>query len=265
MSSLSEWQSLEVFMPLEELVWKLMLDTGFYLAMGAMPGGRQRQANLRALVDKAMAYRKGQNGSLYGFIRYIEAVKEKKVAGGQVKLVGEGDELVKIMTIHKSKGLEFPMVILAGFCKKLNYTALGKSLVIHKELGLGFPVINKEESWYRTTMLQNVIKAKFHQEEAEEEKRVLYVALTRPKDRLAILGIENDVQEALDKVGSEQPKDSSYFLMTGNRICTRLQRYQVIEDESLMQLSTHRQRRNDKALAIWSRRKRAATVLWLRK
>ena len=249
--SLAEWQSLAVFMPLEELVWKLMLDTGFYLAMGAMPGGRQRQANLRALVDKALVYRKGEQGSLYGFIRYIEAVKEKKVASGQVKLVGEGDDLVRIMTIHKSKGLEFPMVILAGFCKRLNYTAMGKSLVIHKDLGLGLPIINKDESWYRTTMLQNIIKAKFHQEEAEEEKRVLYVALTRPKDRLALLGILDDVQASLDKVGSEPPKDASYFQMTGNRICTRLQRYEIIEDADLARLTSHRQRKNDRVLELF--------------
>lgn len=254
--SLAEWQSLAVFMPLEELVWKLMLDTGYYLAMGAMPAGRQRQANLRALVDRALSYRKGQSGSLYGFIRYIEAVKEKKVASGQVKLVGEGDELVKIMTIHKSKGLEFPMVILTGFCKKLNYTASGsRTLLIHKDLGLGLPVINKEESWYRTTMLQNMIKAKVHQEEAEEEKRVLYVALTRPKDRLAILGICDDVQGALDKVGSQPPKDSSYFQMTGNRICTRMKRYEIIEDEALALLSTHHQRRTGKVLELFDSEK----------
>lgn len=251
--SLAQWQSLAVFMPLEELIWKLLLDTGFYIAMGAMPGGRQRQANLRALVDKAAGYRKSQGGSLYGFIRYIEALKEKKVASGQVKLVGEGDELVKIMTIHKSKGLEFPMVILAGFCRKLNYTRMGRSLVIHKDLGLGFPVVNKEESWFRTTALQSIIKEKFHQEEVEEEKRILYVALTRARDRLAILGICEDVQEALDQVGSQPPKDITYFQMTGNRICTRLQQYEIIEDADLAGLVSHRQRRTDLVLDLFDR------------
>ncbi|MDY3239309.1 MAG: helicase-exonuclease AddAB subunit AddA [Anaerovoracaceae bacterium] len=251
--SLSQWQSLAVFMPLEELIWKLLLDTGFYIAMGAMPGGRQRQANLRALVDKAAGYRKSQGGSLYGFIRYIEAVKEKKVASGQVKLVGEGDELVKIMTIHKSKGLEFPMVILAGFCRKLNYTRMGRSLVIHKDLGLGFPVVNKDESWFRTTALQSIIKEKFHQEEVEEEKRILYVALTRAKDRLAILGICEDVQAVLDQVGSQPPKDTTYFQMTGNRICTRLQQYEIIEDADLAGLVSHRQRRTDLVLDLFDR------------
>ena len=84
--------------------------------MGAMPAGSQRQANLRALTDKALVYRQNMGGSLYGFIRYIEAIRDKKVSMGQVKLLGEKDDLVRIMTIHKSKGLEFPAVILAGFC-----------------------------------------------------------------------------------------------------------------------------------------------------
>ena len=248
--TLAQWQEMAVFMPLEELVWKLMLDTGFYLAMGAMPGGQQRQANLRALTDRALVYRKGQSGSLYGFIRYIEAVKEKKIASGQVKLAGEGDELVKIMTIHKSKGLEFPMVILPGFCRRLNYTTMGKSLAIHKDLGIGFPIINKKESWYRTTQLQKLIKEKIHREEEEEEKRVLYVALTRPKDRLAILGICEDVQKELDKVGMKASKGESYFYMTGNRICTRMNRYEIIEDSDLLRLATHHQRRPDKVIQL---------------
>lgn len=254
-ASLRLWQDWAVFMPLEELVWKLMLETGYYVAMGALPGGRQRQANLRALVDKAQSYGKSQGGSLYGFIGYIEAVKEKKVAGGQVKLVGEGDDLVKIMTIHKSKGLEFPMVILAGYCKKLNYTTLGKSLAIHKDLGIALPVVNPKEGWYRTTTLQKMIKHKIHQEEVEEEKRILYVALTRAKDRLAILGICNDVQKDLDAVGQDGSKNSSYFEMTGNRICTRLGYYDMVQDIELAHLTSKHQKKTEQVLKLFDEEK----------
>ncbi len=219
-----------------------MLDTGFYIAMGAMPSGRQRQANLRALVDKARAFRKNQGSSLYGFIRYINAVKERKVASGQVKLVGEKEDLVRIMTIHKSKGLEFPMVILAGYCKNLNYTSMGENIMIHKDFGLGFPLVDYKNHWFKTTMMQNIIKEKFRREEVEEEKRVLYVAFTRAMDRLALLGICNDVQKELDKVGSEPPKDTSYFSMTGNRICTTLKQYEIIDDVQLAGLAKGRKR-----------------------
>ena len=253
LTRLRQWREMAIYMPLEELVWKLMLDSGFYIAMGAMPGGTQRQANLRALVDKALAFRKGQGGSLYGFIRYIETVKERKVASGQVKLVGEKDELVKIMTIHKSKGLEFPMVILAGYCRRLNYTSLGKSLVVHKDLGLGFPLVNPEQHWFRTTVLQNIIKEKFHREEAEEEKRIFYVALTRAKDRLAILGILNDVEGELEKVAGESPKDGSYFQMTGGRLCADSRRFQIIDDGQLADLVKGQRRYNRQGLRLLER------------
>lgn len=83
------------------------------------PQAARDQANLRALTDKAGAYGQAPGGSLYGFIRYIEAVKEKKVSMGQVKMMGEKDDLIRIMTVHKSKGLEFPMVLLAGFAEGL--------------------------------------------------------------------------------------------------------------------------------------------------
>ena len=144
-----------------------------------MPAGSQRQANLRALTDKALAYRNSGGGSLYGFIRYVEAIKENKVSMGQVKLLGENDDIVRIMTVHKSKGLEFPMVLLAGFCRRLTYTSAGKSPVIHKDLGIGFPVVDPDNRWYKATMLQSMIKDRFRQEEVDEEKRILYVALTR--------------------------------------------------------------------------------------
>ena len=200
--SLRKWSRLASLLPLDELIWELLLETGFYLAMGAMPSGSRRQANLRRLVDKALAYQDSQDGSLYGFMEYIDAVKERKVSMGQVKMVGEDDDTIRIMTIHKSKGLEFPMVLLAGYCRKLNYTTIGKGPAVHKTLGLGFPVVHYRESWYRTSITQNVIRAKIRREEAAEEKRVLYVAMTRAKDFLCLLGIEDDPQEAVSRAES---------------------------------------------------------------
>ena len=226
------------------------METGFYLAMGAMPSGSRRQANLRALVDKALAYQDSQDGSLYGFMEYIDAVKERKVSMGQVKMVGEDDDTIRIMTIHKSKGLEFPMVLLAGYCRKLNYTTIGKGPAVHKTLGLGFPVVHYRESWYRTSITQNVIRAKIRREEAAEEKRVLYVAMTRAKDFLCLLGIEDDPQEAVSRVLAELPKDSSYFSMTGRTICKRGDGYVFITNADLTGLSKGRRRAVANARAL---------------
>ena len=248
--SLRKWSRLASLLPLDELIWELLLETGFYLAMGAMPSGSRRQANLRALVDKALAYQDSQDGSLYGFMEYIDAVKERKVSMGQVKMVGEDDDTIRIMTIHKSKGLEFPMVLLAGYCRKLNYTTIGKGPAVHKTLGLGFPVVHYRESWYRTSITQNVIRAKIRREEAAEEKRVLYVAMTRAKDFLCLLGIEDDPQEAVSRVLAELSKDSSYFSMTGRTICKRGDGYVFITNADLTGLSKGRRRAVANARAL---------------
>ena len=248
--SLRKWSRLASLLPLDELIWELLLETGFYLAMGAMPSGSRRQANLRALVDKALAYQDSQDGSLYGFMEYIDAVKERKVSMGQVKMVGEDDDTIRIMTIHKSKGLEFPMVLLAGYCRKLNYTTIGKGPAVHKTLGLGFPVVHYRESWYRTSITQNVIRAKIRREEAAEERRVLYVAMTRAKDFLCLLGIEDDPQEAVSRVLAELPKDSSYFSMTGRTICKRGDGYVFITNADLTGLSKGRRRAIANARAL---------------
>ncbi len=247
---LKEWQQMSRILPLDELVWELMLSTDFYVAMGALPSGSQRQANLRALVEKAAGYSSAGDGSLYGFMKYIDAVKEKKVAMGQVKMVGEDDDTIRIMTIHKSKGLEFPMVLLSGFCRKLNYTTLGKGAAIHKDFGIGLPVVNYNESWYKTTIIQNVIRQKYHKEEVEEEKRVLYVALTRAKDILAILGICDDVPKEVQKVMDEFPKDYSYLTMTGKVICSHKEGYGEIFNSDLVGISKGRKRAASRALKI---------------
>ena len=247
---LRTWSQLAMLLPLDELIWELLLETGFYIAMGAMPSGSRRQANLRALIDKAHAYQSSQDGSLYGFMEYIDAVKARKVSMGQVKMVGEDDDTIRIMTIHKSKGLEFPMVLLAGYCRKLNYTTIGKGPAVHKTIGLGFPVVNCRESWYRTSLTQNVIRAKIRREEAAEEKRVLYVAMTRAKDFLCLLGIEDEPEEAIAKVLTELPKDSSYFSMTGRTICKRGDGYVFITNADLTGLSKGRRRAVANARAL---------------
>lgn len=242
LEQIEQWREFSRIMPLDQLIWKLLIETGFYVAMGAMPAGSQRQANLRVLTDKARSYEKGKNSSLFGFIRYIEAIKEKKVSMGQVKMLGEKDDLVRIMTIHKSKGLEFPMVIVAGYCRRLNYSSAGKSPLIHKDLGLAFPLVDPKNRWYRTTLLQKMIKDKFHNEEVAEEKRILYVAMTRAKDILVLLGMCNDVDKDLEKVKESTPSDGSYFSMTGKTISQLGGSVEIMDDNRIISLSKGRAR-----------------------
>ena len=250
LKQLDDWRRDARMLPLEELVWQLMLDTGFYIAMGAMPAGSQRQANLRALADKALAYRKSQGGSLYGFMQYIDAVKQRKVTMGQVKIAAEGDDTIRIMTIHKSKGLEFPMVLLAGFCRRLNYTKSGRDIAIHKDFGIGFPIVNYAESWMKTGIIQNVIRAKLHREEVEEEKRILYVAMTRAKDILYILGMIDDFNDSISALLKTAPSDSSYFSMSGRCIYEDPEARAYIRNDDLRTLSEGTRRSAARALAL---------------
>lgn len=216
LDTLNHWRQLSLSMPLGKFIWRIMLESGYYNQMGAMPGGVQRQMNLSALIDKAEKYAAERPGSLYNFIRYIETLKYRKVQVGQVKLVGENDNLVRIMTIHKSKGLEFPMVILCGAGKRLNYTKLQKGVNLHKDIGIGMHLVNYKEHWNKQTLLQRLIKEQVHKEEVEEEIRILYVALTRAKDLLYITGIVKDGEKFKENCSLEGVGDSSYLAMIGD-------------------------------------------------
>lgn len=200
LEKISYWKVLSASMPLDKFIWELLMGSGYYIAAGALPGGVQRQANLRSLVDKAVVYQKDQSCSLFNFINYINAVKQEKVQMGQVKLVGENDDLVRIMTIHKSKGLEFPVVILATMSKGTNH--VGDKVTFHKDYGIGLPLVNYQEHWKKSTILERVIRDQNRKEELEEQIRVLYVALTRAKDKLILLGSPTNFETFQTNVGS---------------------------------------------------------------
>lgn len=175
-------------LPLEEFIWDLMWSTGYYTYCGALPAGQQRQANLRALADKARDFQETGYGGIYGFLTYIQALENRSIPTGQVKLINENEDLIRIMTIHKSKGLEFPIVIVAGLGKRFNVGKTGKGFLAHKDLGLGLTRVNYREHWHRKTLMQTAIERKLRQEDLEEEIRILYVAFTRAMDQLILLG-----------------------------------------------------------------------------
>lgn len=192
---LESYRQLAQALPLEEFIWKLMWETGYYTYCGALPAGRQRQANLRALADKAADFRQTGSGGIYGFLTYIQAMEKRRIPTGQVKLVNENEDLVRIMTIHKSKGLEFPVVLVAGLGKRFNVSRMGKGFLAHKDLGLGMTRVEHTEHWYRKTLLQTAIERKMRQEDLEEEIRILYVAFTRAMDQLILLGTSRQIQD----------------------------------------------------------------------
>lgn len=194
-------------MPLSEFIWKLMHETGYYIYIGGLPSGQQRQANLRALADKAAEFQTGRSGSLYEFLRYIDNMRKRGVQTGQSMLISESDDVVRIMTIHKSKGLEYPMVIIAGMGKGFNYKRDKDMLSIHKDIGMGLELVNKEEHWRKRTLMQKLIDKRMERESAEEELRILYVGCTRAMDKLVFLGAAKQKRENLDEFKYLNPRD----------------------------------------------------------
>lgn len=192
------WKQEAALMPLEDFLWKLIRETGYYEYIGGIPGGSQRQANLRALVDKAVQFQNSQMKGLFGFINYIEAIKKRNVPMGQVKLLGENDDVVRIMTIHKSKGLEFPVVLVGGLGKRFNMDSDTYQVSLHKDIGLGIRFVDTENSCYKKTVVQTAVEQKKRRESLAEELRILYVAFTRAMDRLILLGTVKDAETALD-------------------------------------------------------------------
>jgi len=247
---LSGWRKMAEAMPLEELVWTLMTETGFYAAMGAMPGGTVRQANLRLLADKALDYRKNQGNGLYGFISYVDHIKEKDIKMGQARVVTEDEDTVRIMTIHHSKGLEFPMVIISGFTKKLGGDGKRSQLYADKDLGMGLPSVNRKEKWYRETALQKFIKRKAASDEAKEEERVLYVAMTRAKDILYMTGTAKDPDEKVASAQTALKDDSSFFGMAGKVLASKPGMIRKVENADLEKTAGLRKRSTGKALKI---------------
>lgn len=208
--TIMRWRRMEGLMPLEEYLWYLLSDSGYYMYAGAMYGGDQRQANLRTLTERARIFREGTVSSLTDFIGYLNVLKASDVKSGQTSMVGSEDNVVRIMTIHKSKGLEFPFVIIAGLNRKLNYTASSKGMIMDAHIGLGLAYVDRKRKAYRQSLMQHLILQRINREEYEENLRVLYVAMTRAQNKLIMLGIFRNNDELL-KINDASSAVSPYL------------------------------------------------------
>lgn len=185
---LNKWRKLARRGGLPELVWQIYEDTGYYLYVGALPGGLARQANLRALYDRACQYESTSFRGLFRFLRFIERLQEHSGDLGTAKTLGENEDVVRIMSIHKSKGLEFPVVFVAGLGNKFNLRDLNQPVLIHRELGLGPQVVDLTSRCLYPTLPRLAIKRRLRSESLSEELRVLYVAMTRAREKLFLVG-----------------------------------------------------------------------------
>ena len=184
---------------LSELIWQIYRETGYYDFVGGMPGGRQRQANLRALYDRARGYETTSFRGLFRFLRFIERMEERGDDLGAARALSEQEDVVRIMTIHKSKGLEFPVVIIGGMDRQFNMQDLNRKYLLDKDLGFATKFIDPVKRITYPTLYFNAIRQEKLREQLAEEIRVLYVALTRAKEKLVMVGNVNSFAKKQEK------------------------------------------------------------------
>ncbi len=196
LEKLSKWKEEARYMYLDEFIWKLFMDTGYYDYVGAMPGGVQRKANLRMLLERARQFQDTSIKGLFNFIKFIDKLKQSSADMGTAKILGENDDVVRIMSIHKSKGLEFPVVIVGGLGKQFNLTDTNAPILFHKDLGIGPQYVDPELRCYTDTIAKIAMKSCIRTENLSEEMRILYVAMTRAKEKLIMIGSIKDIEKA---------------------------------------------------------------------
>ena len=189
---------------IHDLLWEIMKKTGYRDYIAAMPGGKGRRANLDMLITRAKAFEATSYKGLYHFVRYIDQLKKYNVDFGEAGLYDEQTDAVRLMSIHKSKGLEFPIVIVTGMGKRFNIQDTTASVVIHPDLGLGIDAIDLERRTKSPTLLKKVIQNEIGLENLGEELRVLYVALTRAKEKLILTGTVPHAADKLEACQLEQ-------------------------------------------------------------
>ena len=203
---LDMWRKEQEYLALDELIWKIYTDTGYYNYCGLMPNGFLRQANLKMLFQKAKEYENANFKGLYNFINFIDRLKTSSGDMGSAKLIGENDDVVRIMSIHKSKGLEFPVVFLSSTGKQFNLNDLKEDVLLHQDMGIGAKYIDYDKQVKYDTLSKEAIKNKILLETLSEEMRILYVALTRAKEKLYITGITRDLKKDLEKIDNNIEK-----------------------------------------------------------
>ena len=219
LESLTKWREASLYLPTDQLIWRLYSDTGYYSMVGAMPNGEQRQANLRILFERAKQFEETSYKGLFNFINFIDKLKSSKGDMGSAKILSENDNVVRIMSIHKSKGLEFPVVFLSGCGKKFNLQDMNKSILLHQDMGFGPDVVDYKKRLSWPSAAKEAIKEKIKTETLSEEMRILYVALTRAREKLIVTGSTGNMDKALKRwvstSNTKEKKLPDYQMLNG--------------------------------------------------
>lgn len=188
MQTLEEWREWASYYSIQDLLWALYQTTGYYRYASASPEGEYKRANLELLLQRAQEYAKGSYSGLFHFLRYIEKLEKQSRDDVEARIAGQEENVVRIMSIHKSKGLEFPAVFVCGTGRGLNMMDLREPVLFHQKLGIGTEAIDADQGFRYETLPHQAIMAGKRREALAEEMRVLYVAMTRPSEYLEVVG-----------------------------------------------------------------------------
>lgn len=195
LAKLTRWREYSRYMPADRLIWTLYEESDFYAFAGAMQNGEETQANMRLLFERAKEFENNGFQGLFSFIKYIERMKKSEKDMSSANLVGEGHNVVRLMTIHKSKGLEFPVVFIAGGSKRFRMSGGKGDIILHKDLGIAASWIDFEESVRYETPAKAIFKSVICSEQISEEIRKLYVAVTRAREKLYFVASAGNIDK----------------------------------------------------------------------
>lgn len=208
-------RALRTVLPIHELLTRLVIDTGYEDYITALPSGAQRAANLRMLLGIAQNFEKTAYTGLFQFLRYMDQMKAQEVDFGEANTLDENADVVRIMTIHKSKGLEFPICFVAGLAKRMNRRDIQGRLIADDSLGVGMDFADPEERVTSTTLRKEVIADRIRRDSMGEEFRVLYVAMTRAKEKLILTGLVKDYDKEKEEAELRTPAFADKIPVSG--------------------------------------------------
>ncbi|WP_434075119.1 UvrD-helicase domain-containing protein [Moorella naiadis (nom. illeg.)] len=193
LARLERWRTMARRQPLGDVIWQLYRETGYLEFAGGLPGGAQRQANLRALLDRARQFEGFTRHGLFRFLRFIERLQQNEGDLGTARALGENEDVVRVMSIHKAKGLEFPVVIVADLGHAFNLRDLSGDVLLHGHLGLAPLYFDTAAGVKYPTLAYLATAHRLRLEALSEEARILYVALTRAREKLLLVGSARDL------------------------------------------------------------------------
>jgi len=189
---IADYRRCTVYLPIRELLTKLVEDFGYLDYVTALPTGSKRRANVEMLFTKASDFEKTSYFGLFHFIRYMEQLEKYDVDYGEAGLLDENADVVRIMSIHKSKGLEFPITFVSGLSKRFNMQDLNQSLILDMDYGLAVDYVDPERRIRNKTLRRVALSGKMREDSLSEELRVLYVAMTRAREKLILTGVAEE-------------------------------------------------------------------------